>query len=98
MRQRAVEQFTRLGQIKMVARSLQLHTTISTAESTAAPNGCRPLRDPKYFLIQILLKTPVPLWVPSCKSRNSSHQVAAGILLVVRLGLQSVAKIASYEV
>jgi hypothetical protein len=80
VRQRAVEQFTRLGQIKMVARSLHLYTTSSTTEPAAAttPNGLRQIKDPKYFLIQILLKTPVPLWVPSCKSRNSSHQVVMG--------------------
>jgi hypothetical protein len=70
-----MEQFTRLSQIKLVARSLNLQQAAGGEGGGPLHNGVRPVRDPKYFLIQILLKTPVPLWVPSCKSRSSSHQV-----------------------
>ena len=31
--------------------------------------------DPRQFLTSLLLKTPVPLWMPSCKSRTTGHQI-----------------------
>ena len=69
VRQEAADQFHRLSKIRSVSRSLALSGDSSPYSSVFSTSS------PKHFLIQILLKTPVPLWMPSCKSRSSSHQL-----------------------
>ena len=68
VRQEAADQFYRLSKIRNVSRSLAL-------SGDSGPTSVFSTNSPKHFLIQILLKTPVPLWMPSCKSRSSSHQL-----------------------
>jgi len=66
VRQQAADQFARLSKIKMVSRALSM-----SGEATSSSNS------PRHFLITILLKTPVPLWMPSCKARTASHQMTS---------------------
>eukprot|EP00090_Calanus_glacialis_P047045 TRINITY_DN9530_c0_g1_i3.p1 TRINITY_DN9530_c0_g1~~TRINITY_DN9530_c0_g1_i3.p1 ORF type:complete len:2633 (-),score=502.34 TRINITY_DN9530_c0_g1_i3:271-7929(-) len=66
VRQQAADQFARLSKIKLVSRALSM-----SGETTSSSNS------PRHFLITILLKTPVPLWMPSCKARTSSHQMTS---------------------
>ena len=66
VRQQAADQFARLSKIKLVSRALSM-----SGEATSSSSS------PRHFLITILLKTPVPLWMPSCKARTSSHQMTA---------------------
>ena len=68
VRQEAADQFHRLSKIKLVSRSLSM-------SGEAAPGFSS--NSPKHFLIQLLLKTPVPLWMPSCKARSASHQLTS---------------------
>ena len=68
VRQQAATQFSRLARIKMVSRSLCLSGDGDTKISTSSP---------RHFLVQLLLKTPVPLWMPSCKARTASHQMTS---------------------
>ena len=58
----------RLSKIKLVRRNLSLSDTFEEKKSIDP-------RDPKHFLTLLLMKTPVPLWIPSCKSRTTSHQI-----------------------
>jgi len=66
VRQRASDQFVRLSKIKLVSRNLNM-----SGETNVGP------MNPRLFLIRTLLKTPVPLWMPSCKARTSSHSMTA---------------------
>jgi hypothetical protein len=43
-----------------------------TGDSKAASHR---LLSPKQFLTKTILKTPVPLWMPSCKARGISHAI-----------------------
>merc|ERR1719270_164691 len=67
VRQQAADQFSRLSKIKLVSRALSM----STEAPTLAANS------PRHFFVQLLLKTPVPLWMPSCKARTASHQMTS---------------------
>jgi len=78
VRKKAVEQFIRLSKMKVVRRNLSLPDCSSLAGgSNSGGQGAadRPPQDPRQFLTQLLLKTPVPLWIPSCKSRTTGHQI-----------------------
>ncbi len=59
-------------------------STTTTGSESEAPMSTSPTRspatspvprntNPKQFLTKILLKTPVPLWMPSCKARGATH-------------------------
>jgi ubiquitin carboxyl-terminal hydrolase 9/24 len=67
VRQQAADQFARLSRIKLVSRALSM----SNGSPSPSTNS------PRYFLVQLLLKTPVPLWMPSCKARTASHQMTS---------------------
>ena len=54
--------------VRLVSRALQLG-----GESLGSPT----VPQPRQFLVSILLKTPVPLWMPSCKARTASHQMTS---------------------
>ena len=69
VRAAACKQLLRLSKAnRSVARALNLDE-----DPTKAPQPPQPT--PKQFLTQIVLKTPVPLWMPSCKARGISHAV-----------------------
>ena len=60
--------------MKVVRRNLSLPDCSALSGSSSNPGGQsadRPPQDPRQFLTQLLLKTPVPLWIPSCKSRTT---------------------------
>ena len=65
VRTAACKQLIRLSKARNVARALNLDENPTKAQ---APT-------PKQFLTRIVLKTPVPLWMPSCKARGISHAV-----------------------
>ena len=54
--------------VRLVSRALQLG-----GETQGSPT----VPQPRQFLVSILLKTPVPLWMPSCKARTASHQMTS---------------------
>ena len=62
----ACKQLLRLSKARVVARALNLDEN---------PTKAAPPPTPKQFLTRIVLKTPVPLWMPSCKARGISHAV-----------------------
>ena len=49
-----------------VARSLILTESADTTPTVAKLS-------PRLLLTRLILKAPVPLWMPSCKARNTSH-------------------------
>ena len=65
------DQFVRLSKTRLVSRSLNLG-----GDGCGAPAVQGPV-SPRLFLIKTMLKTPVPLWMPSCKARTSSHNLTA---------------------
>jgi len=67
VRQQAADQFSRLSKIKLVSRALSMSSDAPLPTSNS----------PRHFLVQLLLKTPVPLWMPSCKARTASHQMTS---------------------
>ena len=62
----ACKQLLRLSKARIVARALNLDENSTKASQPPTP---------KQFLTRIVLKTPVPLWMPSCKARGISHAV-----------------------
>ena len=42
--------------------------------SIKPPNATAKL-EPRLLLLKLILKAPVPLWMPSCKARGMSHQI-----------------------
>ncbi|CAB4058031.1 USP9_24 [Lepeophtheirus salmonis] len=62
VRQKARDQLIRFSKIPYVRRKI-----------FSSDNSNGPIPSPKSFLTQVLLKTPVPLWMPSCKARGTSH-------------------------
>lgn len=62
----ACDQLNRLCKIKVAARCLNLD-----GDSTNSNKSVTPF----HFLTKTLLKTPVPLWAPSCRARGLSHTI-----------------------
>jgi len=56
---------------RLTARALNLDSDSGDIKSSHR------LLTPKQFLIKTIMKTPVPLWMPSCKGRGISHAILA---------------------
>lgn len=67
VRQRSCEQFVKLSKIRITNRNLNYELNEQNTSSKYL--------SPKQFLTKALLKTPVPLWMPSCKARGISHSI-----------------------
>ena len=72
VRKRSCEQFVRLSKIRITNRNLNFELC-----ETSKSNMASKYLSPKQFLTKALLKTPVPLWMPSCKARGISHAILA---------------------
>ena len=70
VRQRSCEQLIRLSKIRITNRNLNFELNESVTTTSRYLN-------PKQFLTKALLKTPVALWMPSCKARGISHAILA---------------------
>ena len=68
VRKRSCEQFMKLSKIRITNRNLNY-------ELNEANNASSRYLNPKQFLTKALLKTPVALWMPSCKARGISHAI-----------------------
>ena len=64
----------RLSKMKVVRRNLSLPDASSSVGQDGDVQRQKPLC-PREFLTRILLKTPVPLWIPSCKSRTTGRAI-----------------------
>ena len=56
---------------RITARALNLE------DAGDSKTGSNRVLSPKQFLTKTILKTPVPLWMPSCKARGISHAILA---------------------
>ena len=68
VRKHSCDQFMKLSKIRITNRNLSFELDNSSAYSSRYLN-------PKQFLTKALLKTPVALWMPSCKARGISHSI-----------------------
>ncbi len=69
VRQKARDQLIRLSKLKVAARCLDLDSD----SATSSPSNLTP----KQQLTKLLLKTPVPLWIPACSARGITHSLLA---------------------
>ena len=74
VRQKAADQLIRLSKIG-APPSLRRHLNFD--DLTAKSDNSTAVLTPKQFLTKTILKTPVPLWMPSCKARGISHSILA---------------------
>ncbi len=74
VRRRACAQLIRMSRIRPPpVRSLDLNATGGDGD-TGGGTAAVQLK-PAQFLTRIILKTPVPLWMPSCQARGISHAI-----------------------
>ena len=67
VRATARDQLVRLSKARHAARALKLD------DSTTSGQGSPQSLTPKQTLTKMILKTPVPLWAPTCSARGISH-------------------------
>ncbi len=65
VRAKARDQLIKLSRVRCTARALNLDLDAPQPETLS----------PKYVLTRLLLKTPVPLWAPTCTARGISHSL-----------------------
>ena len=73
VRQSSCEQFVKLSKIRITNRNLSFELSDFVSSNASSSKYL----SPKQFLTKALLKTPVPLWMPSCKARGISHSILA---------------------
>ena len=69
VRRSACEQLKRLSRIRITNRTLDLDSGGGGGGGVGKP------QTPRQFLTRVVLKTPVPLWMPSCLARGISHVI-----------------------
>lgn len=70
VRRDACKQLIKLSKVKVTARALDMDSADGNGSS-----GANRLPSPAQFLTKIIINTPVPLWMPSCKARSISHTI-----------------------